>query len=488
MNSGFKSQAVPSYRLLTKEQIEEIHRASLEILETIGVQVAHDEGARLLEEAGCRRRKDDIFQIPNWLVEECLRSAPSRITVYDRLGNEAMRLGGNNVYFGLGTDLISTYDLEEGERRESQLQDVSNAATVADYCEDIDFIASFALPYDVPTNTMYVRCVKGMLEHSVKPVFFTAAGREDLELILEMAAAVAGGEDALRNKPFLIHYSEPTPPLRHSHGALNKLFLCAEREVPICYPPGAMLGGSAPVTLAGAVAQVNAGAISGIVLHQLKRNGAPIISGYGAVPLDMKTSVFSYGAPGHVLTKSACAQLYHHYDIPGWSTLGSDAHVLDGQAGIEHGIGTLMAALDGSNLIHDAGYLGQGLLGDPRAILMSDEIISYVKHILRGFDIAREHLAVDVIREVVPGGDFIAHNHTYEHFREEQWQPRFFNRDEPDTWKRKGGKSYADVLTAKVREVLTTHAAEPLPQNVQEQVDEIARRADEALAEMEFEA
>jgi trimethylamine--corrinoid protein Co-methyltransferase len=488
MNSGCRSEAVPNYRLLTDDQIEVIHLASLEILETIGVQVAHAEGARLLEEAGCRSQGNDIFQIPNWLVEACLCSAPSRITVYDQRGNEAMRLEGRNIYFGLGTDLITTYDVAEGQARESQLQDVRNAATVADTCEDIDFIASFALPYDVPTNAMYLHCVKAMLEHSVKPVFFTAAGREDLELILEMASAVAGGRDALRDKPFLIHYSEPTPPLRHSYGALSKLFLCAEREIPICYPPGAMLGGSAPVTLAGAVAQVNAEAISGIVLHQLKRKGAPIISGYGAVPLDMRTSVFSYGAPGHVLTKSACAELYNHYGIPVWSTVGSDAHALDGQAGIEHGIGTLMAALDGANLIHDAGYLGQGLLGDPRAILMSDEIISYVKHILRGFRVTRDTLAVDAIRDVGPGGDFIAHDHTYHHFREEQWQPRLFNRDEPDTWKRKGSKTYDEVLAEKVREILATHSAEPFPQDVQRQVDEIARRAEEALGDMDFKA
>ncbi|MGD2147949.1 MAG: trimethylamine methyltransferase family protein [Anaerolineae bacterium] len=366
--------------------------------------------------------------------------------------------------------------------------DVINAATVADVCPDIDFIASFALPYDVPTNTMYLRCVKAMLEHSTKPVFFTAAGRADLELILEMAAAIAGGQDALREKPFLIQYSEPTPPLRHSYGALSKLFLCAEREIPVCYPPGAMLGGSAPITFAGAIAQVNAEAISGIVLHQLKRKGAPIISGYGAVPLDMKTSVFSYGAPGHVLTKSACTQLYRHYGIPSWSTVGSDAHVLDAQAGIEHAIGTLMAALDGSNLIHDAGYLGQGLLGDPRAILMSDEIISYVKHILRGFRIDRDTLAVGVIRDVGPGGDFIAHDHTYEHFRGEQWQPGLFNRDDPDTWRIKGSEPYDQVLTERVREILATHAAPPLPEAVQVQLDEIAERAERELSDLAFEA
>ncbi len=156
MNTGFKSQCVPSYRILTEDQIKEIHRATLEVLETVGVRVLDDEAVRLLKASGCRVKGEDRVQIPNWLVEECIHSTPSRITIYDRKGRDAMHLEGNKVYFGLGTDLIHTYDLASGELRPSQLQDVVNAATTADYLEEIDFIASSALPHDVPTNMMYV--------------------------------------------------------------------------------------------------------------------------------------------------------------------------------------------------------------------------------------------------------------------------------------------------------------------------------------------
>jgi len=488
VNTSSWSECVPKYRLLTEDQIKEIHCASLEILETVGVQVFHSEAARLLDDAGCRKKENGIFQIPNRLIEDAIHSVPSRITIYNQVGEEAMRLQGRNVYFGLGTDLVTTCDLETGETRESTLQDVANAAKVGDYCEDIDFIASFALPHDVPTNTMYLRCVKVMLENSVKPIFFTAAGKEDLALIIEMAETVAGGEGALRDRPFLIHYSEPTAPLRHSHGALNKLFLCAEKQIPICYTPGDMLGGSTPVTLAGGIAQANAEALSGILLHQLKNKGAPIISGFALAELDMKTSSFSYGGPGFRLTNSAFADLYHYYEIPMWSTVGSDAHLLDEQAGIEHAIATLMASLDGANLIHDLGYLGQGLLGNPAAIVMSDEIINYVKRVLRGFDITRQTLAIDVIGDVGPGGEFLSTDHTYDHFREEQWQPKLMNRDDPDTWMGKGKRSYGNALTQKAREILATHQAKPLPGNVQKQIDSIADRAERALEGMAFEA
>jgi len=486
MNSGFRSQCVPSYRLLTEEQIREIHRASLEILETVGVRVLHDEGIQLLRDAGCRVKCGNVVQIPNWLVEESINSAPSRITVYNQKEEAAMRLEGRNIYFGLGTDLINTYDLDTGKIRPSLLQDVINAARVADYCEEIDFIASFSLPSDVPTNTMYIECVRAMMENSSKPVFFTAAGQEELEFIIEMASAVAGGGEALKEKPFLIHYSEPTAPLTHSLGAVRKLFLCAEKGVPICYTPGDILGASTPVTLAGGIVQANAEGLSGIVLHQLKGKGSPIISGFAVVPLDMKTSSFSYGAPDWRLTNSAFADIYHYYGIPMWSTVGSDAHCLDEQAGMEHAFGVLMAALDGANLIHDIGYLGQGLLGSPAAIVMCDEIISYVKRILRGFDISREMIGMDVIQKVGPGGNFLTEKHTLEHFRQELWRPKFMNRDNPETWSKKGSKTYGERVTQKALQILGTHQPEPLPEEVAQKIDEIAREAEEGLAKIKF--
>lgn len=488
MNGGNSALCRPRHRLLTRDQIKEFHRATLEILDTRGVIVQHEEGQDLLADAGCRRLDADSFSIPGWLVEECIRSAPSQVIIYDRRGEVAMRLGGRHIHFGLGTDLITTVDLKTGHVRDSVLQDVINAARVADSCQDIDFIASFALPHDVPTNTMYIQCVKAQLENSTKPVFFTAAGEEDLSVIIAMASVVAGGDQVRRETPFLIHYSEPTPPLRHSRGAVSKLLLCAEEQIPICYTPAAMLGGSAPVTLAGGIVQANAEALSGLVLHQLKHKGAPIISGLALPPLDMRTSICSYGAPELQLTNSAFAELYESYDLPRWSTVGADSHALDAQAALEHAISTLLSALDGANLIHDAGYLGQGLLGNPAAILMSDEIISFVKRVLRGFEITPETLALQAMREIGPGGDYLGADHTYQHFRAEQWFPRHLNRDEPETWRAKGGRTYSEVLTRAARELLASHEPDPLPARVLEKLDEMAAHAEHSLGAVEFTA
>jgi len=488
MDKGYKSIVRPSYRLLNEEQIREIYLATLDILESVGVQVRNVEGVHLLREAGCRVEGEDIVHIPNRLVEECIRSAPKRVTVYSRTGKEAMRLEGRNNYFGLGTDLVYTWDLYTGELRPSRLQDVANAARLVDACKDIDFTASYALPEDVPVNSMYLYCVKAMMENTTKPIFFTAGGKEDLAFIFEMAGEAVGGMEALQQRPFLVHYSEPTAPLMHSYGAVNKLFLCADHGIPICYPPGSLMGGGSPVTLAGAVVQANAEALSGIVLHQMRRKGAPIISGWYMVPMDMKSTAFCYGAPESRLTNSAFADMFHFYGLPMWSSVGSDAHSMDEQAAYENMTGTLLSALDGANLIHDLGYIGQGKTASPAMIVMGDEQISYVRRLLRGFELSWEKTGLDVIRKVGPGGHYLTEQHTLDHFREEQWRPRLADRDMLEVWREKGARSYRQAAEAKARRILETHLPLTLEPEVQERVNAVVERADKVLGSMEFTA
>jgi trimethylamine--corrinoid protein Co-methyltransferase len=153
---------------------------------------------------------------------------------------------------------------------------------------------------------------------------------------------------------------------------------------------------------------------------------------------------------------------------------------------MEHAFATLMAALDGANLIHDVGYLGQGLLSNPASIVMCSEIISYVKRIVRGFDITREKLAVDVIRDVGPGGHFLTVQHTKTHFQEELWKPKYVNRDSPEAWASQGGKTYEQVVTQKARDILATHEPTPLPDDVHRKVNEIAKAAETELANLKF--
>ena len=170
------SQSCPRYRLLTEDQIQEIHLATLEILETIGVKILGEEGIELLEGAGCRMKQDKRVKIPRRLVDDCIESAPSRLSICSRTGEAAMDLQGHQSYFGTGTDLLHTLDLETGQLRPARLQDVANAALLGDYFKEIDFIASFAHPQDVPANLSYVTSFKALVENFTKLILFAAAG------------------------------------------------------------------------------------------------------------------------------------------------------------------------------------------------------------------------------------------------------------------------------------------------------------------------
>ena len=442
----------------------------------------------MLARVGCKVKDDHVVLIPDRLIEDAIRSAPSRIVIYNRMGLEAMDLQGRNIHFGLGTDLAKHYDLKTGEIRESRLEDVGTAARVADVCENIDFIASYAIPFDSPPNLMYIDSFKKELENSVKPVFFTAAVREDLSVIHQMAAAVAGGEEALKEKPALIHYSEPMSPLVHTESGVGKLFYCADNRIPVLYIPGMMSGASAPVTLAGAIVMGNAEALSGIVLHQLRAPGSPIISGFGTSTMDLHFGTCIYGCPEYRLALSASADLYHHYRIPVFGTAGaSDSNSLDQQAGMEWGISLLNDALNGINLIHDVGYLGQGLIGHPAGIIMCDEIISYVKRFIRGFDMDPEHIALDVIKQVGHQGHFLATKHTKRFHREEHWRPKYCNRSPVQDWIDSGRPDWKDLAIEKTLEILDNHNPEPVSDDILSVLGDIREKAEKDLSNREFE-
>ena len=479
----------PRYRLLTETQIRTLHRASLALLQSVGVRVLHDEAREMLADAGCRLGPEQRVQISSDVVESAIESAPSSITIFTREGREAMRLEGRRVYYGLGTDLLRTWDLDTGRLRPSCLQDVVNAAIVADALDEIDFIASHAFPGDIPGNLAFIAEFRALITHSPKPVYFTAAARRDLEFIISMAAEAVGGGDRLRKRPFLIHYAEPVSPLVHSAGAVDKLFCCADKGIPLNYVPALMSGATGPVTLAGAVATANAEALSGLVIQQLRCKGAPMISGFSATPMDMHRATAVYGSPDERLTHSACCDLYHHYGLPVWGEAGcSDAKTLDAQAGYEAAFSLLMASLDGCNLVHDVGYLGQGLIGSPAGIVMGAELISWVKRMMRGFDMGPEQIGLDVISRVGPGGHFLAQKETARQLRKEHWLPGLSDRNHPDAWQAAGSPDFGGQAVEKAREILRTHPVRRLAGGKRRRIDDIFAAAEKDLEGVMFES
>lgn len=478
MDVGTTPRCSPRYRLLDESQIVRLHQAVLRILSEVGVRVLHEEGLRLLARNGARVKEGRQVLIPPFMIEDALSSAPPSVLIYDRCGRLAMDLGGRRIHFGTGTDLPKTVDLQTREIRDTCQADVVRAAMISDALPHIDFIGSYGLPHDVPAGVHYVRCFHLQVLNSTKPIFFTAESARDLRVIWEMASAVAGGGEALAARPFIIHYAEPVSPLTHSAEAVAKLMFCAAHGIPINYTPALLAGSSGPVTPAGALCVAVAEALSGLVLHQLVRRGAPIISGVAATIMDMGQATVSYTAPEFRLTHSACADLFHYYGLPVWGTAGcSDAQFPDLQAGAEYGFTLLQAALDGANLIHDCGYVGQGFTGAPEMIVLADEIIGMVKRFMSGFRLEEDDLALEVIAKVGPGGHFLGERHTLEHFMEVQWRPGLFNRENLDNWLQKGRKTQDRKLVERALEILKTHRPDPLDEAVREALDRIGQDA-----------
>jgi trimethylamine--corrinoid protein Co-methyltransferase len=197
----------------------------------------------------------------------------------------------------------------------------------------------------------------------------------------------------------------------------------------------------------------------------------------------MRTGNIVYGSPDERLTHSACCDLYHYYGLPVWGEAGcSDAKCLDEQAAMESMASIMMAALDGCNLVHDIGYLGQGLIGSAASLVMCNEIISYVKHILRGFDMSHERIGLDVIHEIGPGGNFLTHEQTLKFFKEEHWFPRFINRESPEIWQKNDSKRYNERVTEKALDILAHHQPERLPDKVVKRLDDTIERAERELS------
>lgn len=469
--------AGPTFRVLSDEQIRKIHGATLEVLERTGVDVRHREARELLASAGCRVEGLRV-RYPPALVERCLAQAPSRVVLHRRDGQEAMILEGRRSYFGLGSDTLHAYDPASGQRQPAGAAAVARAARVADSLPHIDYVMSLGIAADAPQTINDLVQFQQMVQNTTKPICFTAHHRKNLKAIVDMAASVAGGLEALQERPFVIHYSEPNSPLLLTEAAVDKLLLCGELRLPLLFTPGSMTGGTAPVTRAGAVVSSNAESLSGLVLHQLKSPGAPIISGGNSMVMDLMTAICSYGAPEFQLAIAAYTELYHHYRIPVWGFAGcSDAHVLDEQAALEATFSIMVNALAGANLIHDVGYLSSGLTGSCELLVLSDEIIGMVKRLLAGIPVNSETLAVQAIDRVGPGGHYLTDEHTLAHFRSEFWRPTVLNRDRLEIWQGKGSLPLRERLRQRVLQILEQHRPPPLPEGVQANLDRIIRQA-----------
>jgi trimethylamine--corrinoid protein Co-methyltransferase len=467
----------PRLRVLSDEQITAIHQASLEILEGIGVRVLDGEARQSLRQAGACLGDNQWVKIPCRLVREALISSPERIVLSNQKGQRVMFLEEGKTYFGTGSDTLFTIDVETRERRRVRRQDVGRMARLCDALPNIDFVMSMGSPHDVPSPDVYLYAFAEMVFNTNKPIVFTANNGRDVDHIVEMASHVARGREALRERPFLLHYVEPISPLVFPASSLEKLIRCAEYGIPVAFPSGANAGGGAPITLAGAMALANAECLGGLVIHQLKRPGAPFLYGFNISIVDMRTAIVSYGAPEWSLTAAAQADMARYYGLPSWGFGGaSDSKTLDAQAGLEAMFSVYNAILSRNNLVHDVGYLEFGSTSSMELVILVDEMVGMCRRFLEGIPVTEETLALEAIERAKIKGGFIDDDHTLAHWREAQYQPKRLDRMQHDQWVDSGTLDVYDRLNGEARKIMDTHFPDPKSPEMIEKITAILER------------
>ncbi len=454
-------------RILSNEKIEKINAYTFSLLEEVGVWVQSKEALEILGSAGCDVRDVKQVKIPRELVLEAIEASPKEIHVYKRDGKLAMTFKKDTCYYGTGSDCPHIIDFETGQRRTCLKKDIEDLTQFCDRLRNIDFVMSFGIANDAPKGTNFVHQYEAMLLNTTKPVIVTGHGSHDMKSMIDMASAVTGGYENLSEHPPLILYSEPLSPLVHTEMGVSKGLICAAHGVPFIYIGSPMMGGSGPATLSGILVQANAESLSGLVIFQKKYPGAKFIYGGDVTCMDMKHSIFAYGAPELNVLNAALADLAHSYGLPFFCIGGStDSKTLDAQAGVEYALSIYLATLNGCNIIHDCGYLEQGLTSSFESVLFADEIIDMVKYMLRPFEVNEETVPMEAFRRVKPGGHFLMDPHTIDHFRKNFWFPRIMDRTRTGTALSGQDRGMWGRLHDKVVEIRSTESLSPLPEAV----------------------
>ncbi len=470
-------QAHGRYSRMEPGTCERIHGASLEVLGRVGVEVHDAEAREILGDHGAE--VDELrVRLPGTMVEEALSLTPSRLTLWDRHGDVAIRAWGYETAFGGGSDCLYVLDHRSGQRRKALLKDVGEAVTLMDALPHIDFVMSAFLPSDVSQQVYDRYQMEVMLNQTTKPIVFVSPDVDGCVTMVEMCEVVAGGEEAFRQRPFATCYINVTSGLVANEEATQKCIYLARKGLPLLYIPLNAGGVNSPTTTAGCMATMNAGTLLGIVLAQLVRPGTPVaVPGWNGGPYNLQTMVGNYVLADE---QGVATSMGRFYDLPVFGLGGStDSKVLDQQCAAEAALSLFTAHLNGANIVHDCGFMDAGMQGSLQLMAIDNDLIGFIRAATASVEVSEETLALDVVEELGPGGDYLAHEHTYEHFREPYYSA-LADKRQYDDWADHGSTTMEERAAKQVKRILASHEAEPLPEDVQTALREIVAR-DEAM-------
>jgi trimethylamine--corrinoid protein Co-methyltransferase len=492
--AGRPYHQTPRFRVLNDRQIERVYQATLACLERTGVNVLNAEARDMLAKAGARL--DGVTaHVPPRVVHDAVASAPRSFTLWGRPVDDGRRqderyrieVGSpaldqtivDDPSFGPGPTCTYFIDPETGQRRRSRRGDPGLAALVCDALDNLDYVMGLALIDDVTPELSPVYEFADMIVNTAKPTLPWAYSPENVSDIHRIAVAVAGGEERLRERPFLALFATFQCPLQHTQEDLANTLLAVEHGLPVVYLGGGSAGSTAPITGAGTLVITLAGMLSGLTILQLKEPGAPVCVGDAPQPTDLRTARPAYGGPEMSLYAAAISDVCRYLGLPLMGTAGaSESKIVDQQAAVESAIQVLLSGLSGPALIHDVGFLDCADIGSLEMLVMNDEIIGMARRIMRGIEITDDTLMLDLIDDVGPGGHFLAEKETARRCRAEIWMPSLFDRNTWETWVTTGAETTTERIRERVCGILSTHRPPPLPGGVGRRIAAILEEAE----------
>ncbi len=453
------------YQPLTDEQVQQIHEASLRVLERVGVSVKEPQARSLFEEAGAEVDEGHV-RLPRSLVEEAIEKAPSRVVLAGRAPQHDLILEDKRVHIGTGGAALQVLDLETSEIRKAMLHDVGQMARIVDALDNIHFFLIPIYPTDLDDEKVEISKYYAALANTTKHVQAGAYTLQGIRDVITMSERITGGPEALRERPIVSFITSwMVSPLKFATDVTSLLIEVCRQGMPVVLSAAPMAGSTSPVTLAGTLAQLNAEQLSGLTLTQLVNPGTPVLIGPIPATADMRSGKYIAGTVELGVSNAAIAQLAHFYDVPIYNSAGmTESKLPDIQAGMEKAQSVIQVALAGANFIHHAA----GMLEDMSTIayeqfVIDNEMLGMAMRAVRGIEVNDDTLALEAIERVGPGGHYLADEHTMRYMRTEHYYPSdVFDRRGRDEWAADGSEDAWKRARRIARNILENHQPEPL--------------------------
>ncbi|MBN1271674.1 MAG: trimethylamine methyltransferase family protein [Candidatus Aminicenantes bacterium] len=462
----------PKIELLGKSFIEKIIQEALLLLEKEGVFIENEEASRLLQDAGmnCDKGKKRFF-ITRGLVQKCLDSTPSSVSLFDRSGEKEFVLGRDNVHFDPGSAAVSVLDHKTRRQRIPVTRDLVRFSRLTDSLEHFHFQSTGIISSDVPDLIADSYRLYIALQFSAKPVITGTFRIEGFRPMLDMLLAVRGNAKNLAQKPLAIFDACPSPPLKWSNLTTQSLIDCAKNGIPSELISMGLTGATSPVTIGGTLVQHTAENLSGLVICQLAQKGAPVIFGGSPSSFDMRRGTTPMGAIETMMIDCAYSQIGKYLGLPTHAYMGlSDTKVNDSQAGLESGMGVLLAALAGINVVSGAGMMDFESCQSLEKLVIDHEICGMAYRLIQGIEQRDEPLALNLFQGFTPETQFLSMPHTRQWYRQEQFFPDIIDRDTYDTWVGKGEKDASERARDRVEDILNNKPPNRIKEDIQKKL------------------